>query len=811
MVGTCDSASSDSEPETLEQKTQETETLLGSENGGANTKQAQEELFLGLVPKEYKWTAIIILLDVSTTILLCRDIFFSTCLTMLSPRLLTFLCIRISLTALLLDAAQKELMNRTCGFLLLFLLQFLAQMMYISSIIFSEHWGNYDVVSSCVISALIVSAELYVITILQCKLEERISRAKWREDMKVRGKTTALERDLEREKESSETDYLKMMTRLFAYFRPRGRIVSFCAIGVIGTKICSSFKPLVYASMLDALLNKDWELIKSKLTRYFILLTLENIFHYVMAYYQRLSRELVEKDLRKAAYKKCLSMECGYFDPLSTGEVMSTVYHHVGSVTCHLGWQLRCLLDFSVQTVMTIFIVFSLDHRLAIVACVIAPVMASGLQWFNQHCHRIRQLNRDNWTSVEKMITEAIQNIRTVKVFGCENYEFNLFSDLMDETYDTLLGEVWYCETRWTFCNFFPQLSKMMLMYYCFCLVLADEITFGEMTAFLVYQGHINWIFHSLAEQFNTVSVLLIKSHKVFKLVDRDCELLRNDLETPKACQGKVALKNVTFAYPTKKETDVLHDISLEVNPGEVIALVGHSGCGKTTIVKLMAYLYAPQKGSITLDGIPVADYSADAFSERVVSVPQEPVLFARSLHDNIAYGRTLSREDVIKAAKLANAHEFIVKQPQGYDSVVGERGITLSGGQRQRVCIARALAREPNVLLLDEATASLDSKSEHLVHKAIDNIIMGDEREMSLVIVAHRLSTVKNADRIFVIEEGRIVEVGSHSTLMNAGGAYADFVQQQILAEDDASVEDGKIVLSELLAEPTMAPKVSA
>jgi len=253
------------------------------------------------------------------------------------------------------------------------------------------------------------------------------------------------------------------------------------------------------------------------------------------------------------------------------------------------------------------------------------------------------------------------------------------------------------------------------------------------------------------------------------------------------------------------------------VNPGEVIALVGHSGCGKTTLVKLMAFLYGPQSGSVTLDGIPVGDYTKEDFSNKVVCVPQEPVLFARSLHENIAYGRSMTREAVIEAAKLANAHEFIIKQPQGYDSVVGERGITLSGGQRQRVCIARALARAPNVLLLDEATASLDSKSEHLVHKAIDDIILGDERQMSLVIVAHRLSTVKNADRIFVIEEGRIVEVGNHVTLMKAGGPYASFVEQQILAEEDTGadkVEQVKLAplnLDASLTIPAMAPQVSA
>lgn len=806
-------------PESVADLKQEEKPLLQTNPNIGQATNEQGDLsepppWLGLVPWKYKKLCLVSIIDVSITTTVCRDVFFGSCLTSVSPRLIIFLAIRLAFMAMTLYGAHTDNTRCTSGFLLLFLLQMLGMLVYIASIIFSKEWGSFDVILATMTSAILVSAELYLLTIFQVNFAKKKSKAEWRSEMKKRGKTSALERDLEREKESKEADYFKMMHRLFAYFRPRGRILSYCAIGITVTKVCSSLKPLVYASMMDALINKDWEQIKEKLIRYFAILIVENIFHYIQAYYQRLSRELVELDLRKVAYKKCLSMECGYFDPLSTGEILSTVYHDVGDVTCHLGWQLRCLLDFSIQTIMTIFIIFSLDHRLAICACIVAPVMAAGLQYFNQHCHRISQLNSDNWKSITKMATETIANIRTVKVFGSEKFEVNLLSELLDETYGSLMEEVWYCETRWTFCNFLPQLSKLMLLYYSISLVLADEITFGELTAFMVYQGHINWIFHSLAEQCNTLSRLMIKSHKVFKLIDRDCELTRTmPGVSPKGCQGTLELSNVTFAYPTKKDTNVLHDLSLKVNPGEVIALVGHSGCGKTTVVKLMAYLYGPQQGSVTLDGVPVGDYTTEAFSERVVCVPQEPVLFARSLHDNIAYGRHMTRDQVIHAAKMANAHEFIIKQPQGYDSVVGERGITLSGGQRQRVCIARALARGPTVLLLDEATASLDSKSEHLVHKAIDNIIMGDERQMSLVIVAHRLSTVKNADRIFVLKEGCVVEHGNHTTLMNADGPYASFVEQQMLGENEAKTEqkETEVILSDLLQTPSRSPQVSA
>jgi ATP-binding cassette subfamily B protein len=276
-----------------------------------------------------------------------------------------------------------------------------------------------------------------------------------------------------------------------------------------------------------------------------------------------------------------------------------------------------------------------------------------------------------------------------------------------------------------------------------------------------------------------------IKSHKFIKILNRKCELPRKGSQKPK-CLGHIEFRNVNFAYPTKKDKIILHDLSMEVNPGEVVALVGESGGGKSTIAKLISYLYGPGEGQgeILLDGIPVSQWDANHFSNNVASVPQEPVLFSRSIRENISFGTCMEEEEIKAAAKMANAHEFIVKLDNGYDSIVGERGVTLSVGQRQRICIARALARKPTVLILDEATSSLDTKSEHLVHKAIDDIIRcsNNERRVSIVIIAHRLSTIMNADSICVINDGKIVEQGTHKKLIADKGPYFELVQQQRL-----------------------------
>jgi len=701
---------------------------------------------------------------------------------------LIFLLLRLILAGLILFSNHYQKFLYTCLCLLAFSIQLLIMIGKVSFLVFSsERIWSRDLVYTVFMSCIFSFGEFHFLTSIHIKDEKKRTQAIWRASKKEKGQTEALRKDDERIQEEKDLNYKKIFFTIMPYFMPRYRWVMYTASGVIFHVSIQTFFPFVNAKILDSAIAKDWDNIKFFLVLRIVLTMIQSASHYLQAYYQRLVREWVEFDLRCDMFKAAMKCETGYYDAKSTGEVTSTIHHDVGDVIETLGWEVRELLEFVIKTLWMIWIMLQMDFRLAICSCFIAPLIFTGLKYFNGHTSRLSRISDDYCDDLAKMVNEDISNIRTVKVFGCEQWEYNRFFNLLKETWATLEEEIWYCETRWSFCNFLPQVSNIMLLYFGICLVCSEELTIGELTAFISYMGHINWILNTLSEKMKSLKRISVKSYKVFKLLRRECELPRNGSEKPE-CSGHLELKNVTFSYPTKKDQSVLHNLSMDVKPGEVVALVGESGGGKSTIVKLMSYLYGPEasKGEILLDGVPVSQWDPIHFSRNVVCVPQEPVLFSRSLHKNISYGLDLSREQVVEAAKMANAHEFIIKLDRGYDSVVGERGITLSGGQRQRICIARALARKPTVLLLDEATSALDTKSEHLVHKAIDDIICDNERNVSVVIVAHRLSTVMNADRIYVINDGKIIQQGNHKELILIDGPYNELVQQQLLIKKE-------------------------
>lgn len=740
----------------------------------------QEMFWLVYVPMRYKYITIVLMADLICSI----NSFTYNC-----NVFLLFILLRQILAGFILLSHHHQQGLPTLLSLLAFLIQLVIMVGHVSFLLFSNKvsWSR-DLIYSIIMNCLFSFGEFHFLTSIHLKDEHERTRAIWRASKKAKGQMEALRKDDERRQEEKELSYKKVILTIAPYFMPRSRWVMYTAFGVIVNVSIRTFFPFINAKILDSALAKDWDCIKFYLVLRIVLTVGQSASHYLQAYYQRLVREWVEFDLRCDMFKAAMKCEVGYYDAKSTGQITGVMHHNVGRVTETLGWELRCLLEFVIRTIWIIFLILQMDFRLAICSCFIAPMMASGLKYFNGHCAMLSRMVRDTWDDLDKTVNEDISNIRTVKIFGCEQWEFNRFFNLLKETWATLEQEIWYCETRWSFCNFLPQVSNIMLLYFGISLVCSNDLTIGQLTAFISYQGSINWILNDLADKVKRLKQISVQSHKVFKLLRRECELPRNGSEKP-VCSGRFEFKNVNFSYPTKKDQTVLHNLSMDVKPGEVVALVGESGGGKSTIVKLMAYLYGPGvgNGEILLDGIPVSQWDPIHFSRNVVCVPQEPVLFSRSLHKNIAYGLDLSREQVVEAAKMANAHEFIIKLDKGYDSVVGERGITLSGGQRQRICIARALARKPTVLLLDEATSALDTKSEHLVHKAIDDIICDNKRSVSVVIVAHRLSTVMNADRIFVINEGKIIQEGNHKELMSiGGGAYSELVKQQLLVKKE-------------------------
>jgi len=334
-----------------------------------------------------------------------------------------------------------------------------------------------------------------------------------------------------------------------------------------------------------------------------------------------------------------------------------------------------------------------------------------------------------------------------------------------------------------------PLLSASIVLFYGSFLIQSDTISLGDLTVFMMYQTQVLKHMGGLADHWTRIIGALGSAEKILKLLYRSKIQGTMDYEydVPSApCEGKIQFQNVNFSYPTQKNVLRLKNMNLEVTPGQVVALVGKSGGGKSTVLQLLKDSYKSNDGEVLLDGLPVQRYERSFLHNSVAMVEQTPTLFARSIRDNIAYGieeTAITDEQVTAAAKLANADSFISLLPDGYNTKLGERGVTLSGGQQQRVSIARALVREPKVLLLDEATASLDSESEHVVHQAIDSLMTSKSinKSMTLIIVAHRLSTVRNADLIVVIDDGEIVERGSHEELLCADGVYCQLVQKQL------------------------------
>lgn len=309
--------------------------------------------------------------------------------------------------------------------------------------------------------------------------------------------------------------------------------------------------------------------------------------------------------------------------------------------------------------------------------------------------------------------------------------------------------------------------------------VVTGQMSGGTLISFFIYMLELGECLESVASVYTGLMQGVGAAEKVFEYLDRKPKQPAAGTEAPDTCAGVVEFQDVTFAYPTRPDVDILKGVSFTLRPGKVTALVGPSGSGKSSCVSLLENFYLPQKGRVLLDGKPVHTYRHDYLHSKVGLVGQEPVLFARTVEENITYGLTgVPREAVVQAAIKANAHEFISALPTGYQTNVGEKGTQLSGGQKQRVAIARALIRSPRVLILDEATSALDAESEHIVQTALHDVM----REHAVLVVAHRLSTVERADNIVVIDRGRVAEQGSHAQLMASGGLYCKLVQRQVL-----------------------------
>ena len=397
---------------------------------------------------------------------------------------------------------------------------------------------------------------------------------------------------------------------------------------------------------------------------------------------------------------------------------------------------------------------------------------------FNKKIRRVSKNVQIKVADISDILQETLSAIRVVKSFGREEFEFERFTEENNANFRAKVKNAQYNAVLSPIMEFLAAIAFTAILWFGGVEVMNGHMQPSELIAFFTLLLTITSPLKSLSRLSGTIQRALAAGERIFETMDIDNYVYENEDEkkTLKEVEGYIQYQNVSFSYNNSEK--VLSDISFEAKPGEVVALVGASGAGKTTLVDLIPRFYSPTEGEIILDGTNIEEINLDSLRDYIGIVPQETLLFSGSLRDNILYGDlNASQKQVIEAAKAANAHEFIQEFENGYDTLVGERGVGLSGGQRQRIAIARAILKDPKILILDEATSALDAKSENLVQEALERLM----KNKTTFVIAHRLSTIKNADKILVLARGKIVERGNHEKLIEEKNRYFNLYQDQV------------------------------
>ncbi|MDX5404082.1 MAG: ATP-binding cassette domain-containing protein [Bacteroidota bacterium] len=575
------------------------------------------------------------------------------------------------------------------------------------------------------------------------------------------------------------TGSLKKALKLYKYIKPyRGQFT----VGLIFLFL-SSAANLAFPKLLGDLVNEaNMEAITRDINRIALILlgvlVLQSIFSYfrVILFVNVTEKSLAS--LRQGVYQHLIRLPMWFFAEKRVGELNSRISADISllqeTFTTTLAEFIRQIII--IAGGITLLAITSVKLTLFMLA-ILPPVVLLAV-FFGRYIRKYSKKVQGEVAESNTIVEETLQGIQNVKAFTNEFLEIGRYREKTDEVAATAIkgGKYRAAFSSFIILGLFGAIVAVIWMGTT--LIATGELNTGQLFSFVLYSGFIGGSIGGMADVYARIQKTIGATEELLEILEEEIEPINDHTAERSDLRGSIAFEGVTFSYPSRKDITVLNHLSFEVQPGEQVALVGPSGAGKSTIVSLLYQFYHPQEGKILFDGRPADHYDLTDLRAHMALVPQDVFLFGGSIRENIAYGDPSAHEDqVIEAAKKANAWDFIQKFPEGLDTLVGERGVQLSGGQRQRIAIARALLHDPRILILDEATSALDSESEQLVQQALDTLMEG----RTSIVIAHRLSTVRKADKILVIENGHIRETGTHEQLMqNHEGLYRALSEMQ-------------------------------
>ena len=570
---------------------------------------------------------------------------------------------------------------------------------------------------------------------------------------------------------------MTLYLRILSYIKPYMHRLIFAMFCTIMAAAGNLYIPWIIKDMIDEVLaDKNGTMLNWIAASIIAIFVVRGLFWYGQNYLMSYVGQSVIIDIRAAVFKKLQRLSVSFYDKNKTGTIMSYVTNDVNALQSAMVENTIEMITEGFILIGSVVAMIYLDWRLTLFTVCTFPVVLWFMEFFGKKIRKTGGRIQECTADITSVLQESVASARVIKSCVREDYEVDRFDVENRANFRANMKNAQLMATLTPVVELVAAIGVTMIIWYGGNNVINGTITAGSLVAFLTYAVNISNPIKRLTRVIGNIQKALAAAQRVFMIIDMPEEIAESrDAKQLPEVSGKVEFQNVSFAYDDKG--NVITDLSFSVKPGEVIAIVGPSGAGKSTIANLLPRFYDVNKGDIKIDGHSVREVTLDSLREQVGIVPQETMLFNGSVYNNILYGRLdATKEEIEAAAKAANAHDFIMQLTDGYETKLGDRGVNLSGGQRQRIAIARAILKNPRILILDEATSALDTESERVVQEALDRLMVG----RTSFVIAHRLSTVKNADKILVLEKGNLVESGTHDELLALDGLYAHLYKIQ-------------------------------